>query len=209
MTTTAKQPARSIAALLLPKSTPALIALAKTVVQRMTGNAGVPNPTPTLAVVNQAITDLETAETAALARTKGAVATRNEKHVQLANMLHSLKASVQTAADANREAAPGLIESCGMTVKKANARQKQAFAAKQGPVSGSVKVTSPSAGRRASYEWGMSTNAGQTWTVLPSTLQARTSVTGLTPGATVSFRVRPVTKAGEGDWSQPTAILVH
>jgi len=209
MSTNAKQPARSIAALRLPKSTPALIALARTVVQRMTGNAGIPNPTPTLAAVTQAITDLEAAETAAQSRVKGAVATRNEKHVQLANMLHVLKSSVQTAADANREAAPGLIESCGMTVKKHSPRQKHVFAVKQGPVSGSVKVTAHSAGRRASYEWQMSADAGKTWTVLPSTLQARTSVTGITPGATVSFRVRPVTKTGEGDWSQPIVLIVH
>jgi hypothetical protein len=33
-------------------------------------------------------------------------------------------------------------------------------------------------------------------------------VMGLTPGATVVFRCRPVTKAGEGDWSQPSAIIV-
>jgi len=209
MSTTAKQPPRSIAALLLPTSTPALIALARTVVQRMTGNPAIPNPTPSLAEVNQAITDLEAAETAAQARTKGAVATRNEKHVQLANLLHAIKTSVQRAADADREAAPGLIESCAMSVKRTNGRQKQAFAAKPGAVSGAVKVTAPSAGRRAAYEWGMSPDGGKTWQLLPSTLQARTSVTGIAPGSTVSFRVRPVTKAGEGDWSQPIAVFVH
>ena len=33
-------------------------------------------------------------------------------------------------------------------------------------------------------------------------------VTGLAPGATVQFRYRPVTKAGEGDWSQTVVLLV-
>ena len=88
MSTNAKQPPRSIVALHLPTSTPALISLAKTIVQRMAQHAAMPNPVPTLAEVDQAITDLEAAETTAQSRVKGAVATRNEKHVQLANLLH-------------------------------------------------------------------------------------------------------------------------
>jgi hypothetical protein len=31
---------------------------------------------------------------------------------------------------------------------------------------------------------------------------------GLTPGATVVFGSRAVTKTGEGDWSQPASIIV-
>lgn len=61
---------------------------------------------------------------------------------------------------------------------------------------------------RSFYEWQYSTDGGHTWVVVPSTLQARTTVSGLTPGATVQFRVRPVTKTGEGDWSQPTSLIV-
>jgi len=43
---------------------------------------------------------------------------------------------------------------------------------------------------------------------MPSTLQAKTTLSGLTPGATVMFRSRGVTLTGEGDWSQPTSIVV-
>ena len=42
----------------------------------------------------------------------------------------------------------------------------------------------------------------------PSTLQAKTTVTGLTAGTTVAFRFKSVVKAGESDWSPPVAILV-
>jgi hypothetical protein len=35
-----------------------------------------------------------------------------------------------------------------------------------------------------------------------------TPVTGLTPASTAQFRYRPVTKAGEGDWSQTVVLLV-
>ena len=31
----------------------------------------------------------------------------------------------------------------------------------------------------------------------------------LTPGASVQFRYRAVLKAGEGDWSQPTTLIVR
>jgi hypothetical protein len=33
-------------------------------------------------------------------------------------------------------------------------------------------------------------------------------VSGLAPGATVQFRYRPVTKVGEGDWSQTVVLIV-
>jgi DNA-directed RNA polymerase specialized sigma24 family protein len=54
----------------------------------------------------------------------------------------------------------------------------------------------------------LSLDGGKTWVAAPSTLQAKTNVYGFAPGATVLFRFRPVTKAGEGDWSQPVSLIV-
>jgi hypothetical protein len=82
------------------------------------------------------------------------------------------------------------------------------FAAKPGATSGSVHLVTDAAARRASYEWQYSTDAGKTWVSAPSTLQAKTVVAGLTPGVTVLFRYRAVTKSGEGDWSQPQSLIV-
>jgi hypothetical protein len=42
----------------------------------------------------------------------------------------------------------------------------------------------------------------------PSTLQAKTTITGLPVGTSVLFRYRTLTKTGEGDWSQGLALLV-
>ena len=72
-----------------------------------------------------------------------------------------------------------------------------------------MNLVTHSAAHRASYEWQYSTDAGKTWLAAPSTLQSKTTIPGLTPGATAMFRYRPVTKKGEGDWSQPTSLLVH
>ena len=73
MNSTTKSTRRPTITLALPRSVPALISYAQGVVTRMTGNPSFPAPVPTLAAVTAAVADLQTAETAALARTKGAV----------------------------------------------------------------------------------------------------------------------------------------
>jgi hypothetical protein len=87
-------------------------------------------------------------------------------------------------------------------------RAARTFDAKQGPLSGTAKVTAVAAGPRSSHEWQYSTDGGKTWVNAPTTIQAKTVITGLAAGATVQFRYRPVTKTGEGDWSQPASLLV-
>ncbi len=123
-------------------------------------------------------------------------------------MLQELKTYVQHQADADAESAPAIIQGAGMNVRKTAVRKPRVFAAAPGAVSGTVKLEAASAAHRASYEWQYSTDGGKTWLVAPSTLQAKTTVPGLTPGASVMFRYRAVTKTGEGDWSQPVSIIV-
>jgi hypothetical protein len=95
-----------------------------------------------------------------------------------------------------------------MKVRKTPVHKPRVFAAVQGSVSGSVKLVAPFAGPRSAYDWQWSTDGGKTWQLAPSTVQARTSMIGLTPGSTVLFRYRAVTKAGESDWSEPTSFIV-
>lgn len=199
---------RSIAALSPPGPVPALIVFSQSVITKMTGNASFPSPTPTLAVVAQATNDLATAETAANARTKGAVSSRNEKKAALLTLLRQLMGYVQSVADANVEQGASIIESASFSVRKTTAHKPRVFDAVQGAVSGSAKLVTATAARRASYEWQSSTDGGKTWVTAPSTLQAKTVITGLTPGASVLFRSRSVTKTGEGDWSQSVTLIV-
>jgi endoglucanase Acf2 len=204
----ATKPRRSLASLSLPKKVPALITYAQGIVKAMTGNATFPAPAPTLASVTQAINDLQAAETAVLARTKGAATTRNDKKTVLVTLLQQLRGYVQALADASMDTGAAIIESAGIAVKKTAVRAPRVFDAKQGTVSGTVKLVTSSAGHRASYEWEYSTNGGQAWITMPATLQAKTTLTGLAAGTTVQFRYRAVTKTGEGNWSQPVALLV-
>jgi hypothetical protein len=207
-TNTTKTNHRSIASLSLPKPVPALITYAHGVVTSMTGNATFPTPTPSLASVLAAITDLQTAETAALGRTRGAVITRNEKKTVLVALLQQLKGYVQSMADANVENGASIIASAGLAVRKTPVHTPRVFAGKPGAVSGTAQLVAASAGRRASYEWEYSLDGGKTWVLTPVTLQAKTTVLGLTPATMVQFRYRPVTKTGEGDWSQTISLLV-
>lgn len=85
----------------------------------MTGNPSFPTPAPALAAVKTATDDLQKAETAAQARTKGAVAVRNEKRTALVTLLRQLLAYV---------------------------RKPHAFGAAPGAVSGSAKLVAVSAG---------------------------------------------------------------
>jgi hypothetical protein len=208
MTASTKTSHRPLAALYLPGKLGALLQYVTAIVKAMTGNPAFPAPSPTLAEITSAVTDLQTAETAAVARTKGAVITRNTKRTALLTLLRQLQAYVQKIADGDLENGASIIGSAGMSVRKTPTRAARAFAASPGPVSGSAKVVTVTASRRASYEWQYSTDGGKTWVTAPVTLQAKTTIVGLPAGTTVMFRSRAVTKIGEGEWTQVVSLLV-
>jgi hypothetical protein len=208
LATSANKTHRFVAALNLPLQVTLLITFAKSVVDRMTGNAFFPAPYPALAVVTTAIGALQDAETAAVARTKGAASTRNEKRAVLVSLLQQLRMYVQSIADANPENGLSIVESAGMALKKPAVRKPRVFAALPGATSGTVKIVAPSAGHRASYEWQYSLDGGKTWVDIAPTLQAKTSLSGLTSGTPLEFRYRWVLKTGASDWSVPVTVTV-
>jgi hypothetical protein len=209
MATSVKTVNRSLVTLNLPKSAPALIAFAESIVKRMTGNAWFSSPAPSLAAVTAAIDDLRAAEATAISRVKGAAAARNEKRKALVAVLQQLRSYIQSVADADEGNGPAIIESAGLAVHKRATRTPRVFAAKPGRTPGVATVVAAAAGHRGAYEWQYSIDGGKTWVATPATLQARTTVAGLTPGATVQFRYRTVTRAGEGDWSAPVSLTVQ
>ena len=206
--TTSTSVKRSVAVLSLPKPVPAIITYAQHIVTAMTGNPAFPTPTPTLASVTGNIVALQTAEAAALSRIKGAVTARNDKKAALVAQLQLLKGYVQSVGDADPDSSAAAIQGAGMAVKKTPVHKPRVFNAVQGPVSGSVKIITASGGRRVAYDWEYSTDGGKTWLLMPSSLQAKTSITGLAVGSTAQFRYRVTTKTGEGDWSQPISYFV-
>jgi hypothetical protein len=199
---------RVFVALKLPTPVPKLIKVAQAIIAAQTGNAHIPAPNPPLATLTAALDALVTAETATKTRAAGTVAARNVARTNLLSVLEATKASVQQLADASPEQAEAIITSAGMAVRKTAAYAKPAFAAKPGAVSGTVVLAAKAAALRASYEWEWSGDGGKTWTAALPTLQAKTAISGLPVATTVQFRFRAVTKAGAGDWSQPTSLVV-
>jgi hypothetical protein len=199
---------RTIVALAFPVRVAALISLAKAIVDGLNGNPSFPNPDPSIAALNAAIAELETAETAANTRVHGAVATRDQKRAALIALLRGAKAFVQKIADAHPDTAPALIQSAAMGVKRPTGHGRRVFSVKQGTLSGSVAVAAAVAGPRATYEWEYSSDGGKTWLPMPPTTRSKTALAGLQPGATYSFRYRSVTQGGASDWTQPIALVV-
>jgi len=199
---------RATVSLKMPAKVADFIAYATGVVHAMTNNPAFPSPVPALSVLSAAVSVLQAAETLALTKAKGTVAARNDKRAVVVSMLQQLRGYVQAVADATPENGATIIQSAGIAVRKVPLRATRVFAAKPGPVSGSAKLTATIAARRASYNWEYSTDGGKTWVSAPSSLQAKTTVTGLPVGTSVLFRYKSVTKTGEGDWSQGLALLV-
>jgi hypothetical protein len=199
---------QAIAVLRRPTRVKYVITFAQSVATAMTGNAFFPSPTPPLATFEADIAALLSAEAVVLGGAKGATETRDIKLRAVKYDLEHLRAYVQQVADADPSTAEAVIQSAGMSVKRVGSRSKDALAAKPGKVSGSVELVARAASHRASYEWQYSTDQ-KVWNNAPSTLSANTEVTGLVAGTTYFFRVRPVTKAGEGDYTQVVSLIVQ
>jgi hypothetical protein len=200
---------RSIVALNLPRNPLALVKKGRGIVGAMNGNSLFPSPNPPLATVSAYLDALALAEQATETRTNGAVQARDVAHATVIEQLHHLKAYVQLVADADKENGEKIIASASMSAKKARANTKTDFAAKTGPVPGSVHLVARAASYRAGYEWQWSADGGKTWQPAPVTLQASTTITGLPVATSCQFRVRPVTRAGEGAWSQVVTFVVQ
>ena len=109
---------KTLAALNLPTQTPALLGVARAIVQAMTDNPSFPSPAPSLAKVSAAQSALEAAEVATQTNARGTAVARNEKRAVLVGLLVQLKAYVQGVADEDPDGAMGIIESARMSIKK-------------------------------------------------------------------------------------------
>ena len=203
--------ARPIAVLKMSRKVKTLITFAESVATAMAANVTVfPSPNPPLATFQADIAALNTAETAVVARAKGAADTRNAKMAVVRADLESLKTYVQNIVDADNPAnGESIILNASMAIRKVTLHAKQVLAVRQGTVSGSVKLSSKSAGKKAAYNWRYSLDQ-KTWTSLPQTLVSKTGVSGLTPATTYYFQCESQTvKGGEASWGQIVSFLVQ
>jgi hypothetical protein len=202
--------ARAIAVLKMSRKVKSLITFAQAVATNLASDGTTfPSPTPTLAVFNADIAALVTAETAALAKAKGAADVRDAKLAVVRADLEALKTYVQNVVDSSNPAnSASIIGSAGMSVRTVTLHDKPDLAVEQGSVSGTVTITARAAAKKAAYNWQYSLDQ-KTWTSLPQTLKAKTGVSGLTSATVYYFRSQALTpKGGESDWGQVVSLLV-
>ena len=152
---------------------------------------------------------LDTAQTAALTKVKGAAQARDDKKAVVLTDLHLLLAYVQTIADANPKNAETIITSSGFDVKHESVRTKEALSVKpKKGESGTMIVTVKKVDGAIANLWQMSVDGGKTWTELDATTQGKITITGLTPGSAVMLRHRPILRKGKGTWITSASAIV-
>ena len=184
---------------------------AKEIVDNITQHSGMyDNPVPLPGSVSGSISDLEKAQLRVNKREAGSVAARDQAYTKVLEGVRGLQSYVQNLADnaADEEEAVIFITTAGFSVKMTNGRNKAPLEARNGKVSGSVFLQAKAAGKRASYDWQWSDDNGTNWVNVRITLQAKTTVSNLTPVKRYLFRVRSVTKTGAGEWTDAVALVV-
>ena len=165
-----------------------------------------PSPVPSTATVLGDVAALSAAQTAFKGKT-GSRADRDAKIKVVVFDAGQLHGYVQSIVNANPENAESIVAQAAMTLRKKGAKSKPSLAVKQ-TVSGTVSLAAKATKGARMNEWQYSTDGGKTWNDVPPTTQAKTVITGLTPGVSVSYRQRAVTKDGRGDWSPTLSAVV-
>ena len=165
-----------------------------------------PSPNPSIATVLVHVAALVAAQTALKNHTGSREARDDAKRLVVsdAGQLHGYVQMIVNADPSNAEL---LAQQAGMSLRKKVVASKPALAVHQ-TVSGMVHVVAKATKGARVNEWQYSTDGGKTFIDVPPTTKASVTITGLQPGTTVTYRQRPVTKTGRGDWSQPISALV-
>jgi hypothetical protein len=194
-----------------PRPVTAIIALAQAIEAAMSAHTTTfPSPSVSMAQFTSDISALVVAQSATAARTKGAAQTRDAKLAVVDSDLGLLRNYVEGIAQADPANASPIALSAGMDVRKPRtAAPKNDVNAKTTTVSGTIVVSARvGTKQKQSHEWQYSTDGGKTWTAATSTTQAKTTITGLTPGVTVLVRHRAITRTGPTNWTDPASVVV-
>ena len=194
-----------------PKQVDLLITRIYAIIEAMTDNAWFPTPSPGLPAVKTATDNLKTAQVLARQRSPGSAKDRDVKKKTLLTLVSALMYYIQGICDANPASAVTIAESALFYGKKVGGNKPRGFNVTS-KIASICELTGSIKGKRCYHDWQMSLDGKDitSWYVraLPSTLQAKTTVDGLTSGVRVYFRHRIVTKDGPGAWDQVINIIV-
>jgi hypothetical protein len=192
-------------ALHLPSQCALLLIHAKKVLAALTDNPNFLGLAPLLPGLADKILGLDEAMTGTAAARCAAREALKEELMHLADDVQAVAETSTGTTDLS--AIRALVKSAEMDLRKATGRPRAVFAAKYGPVQGSVDLTAPRSRHREPHEWQFSIDQ-LTWIAVTPTLQASTRVTGLAIGVPHHFRHRLLTKTGYTEWSDPTVMIV-
>jgi len=178
----------------------------RVVVNKMTNNNNVPNPPVPLADAEKHLDELDKAEQLAQNGPIGAAADRDSKLVVVMSDMDQLMTYTEAQANANPEKGQAIIEGAGFFCIKRIVPSKPDFAAKHGKGTGEANLVAKAKKGGKTYYWQMSTDQ-TSWTDLPPTVFASTSVSGLTPATIYHFRFRTLSAEGFSDWSATVSLI--
>lgn len=171
-------------------------------------NRALPKPFAALDRLAKALEALDAAQVATKTRAAGTVEARNVAAERVHKAVAQYASAVQTVADADPANGVTIIVDSGLRTRRASRRRKVPFGVKPGRVSRSLVAQVKSVAKRASYEWEISLDGGETWVPVGTTLETQKVIPDLPLGKYVQVRVRPLTKNGVGDWIGPITALV-
>ena len=206
MTVILKTIKRVIVALNFPAAIAAFIVFAKAIYKAMLNNSYFTSSAAKLASLNTNLIALDSAQTACNTKPPtGSTEARNAAWELVKADLRSLRSDVQAAADANPAKARTIITSAAMGIRKDTSPKKQQNIAKNNVEEGCVDLVGAG---RGPHEWRWSTD-DKTWTFLPASITAKTTVSGLESGSVYFFQNRQMLpKDVKGEWSQSVKIRV-
>ncbi len=206
---TKKVSKRKVALLLNKMTTAQKVQFARTVVIAMTGNVHFPTPAPALSGISTDATNLETAYQTAQTRAKGSSAQMHAMLKVLELALRALANYVETIANADPDNAVSIIESAGLSVKKASPPKPRIL---QVVASGKGEVTlSCPTEKSGTYKWEFTTgdpSVEANWKFLTEVRKSKFVQTGLTSATTYHFRQTTFGLKGLGPVSQVVSTTV-
>jgi len=198
------------------RSYPTIIVRAHAVQAAIAADPGLfPSANPTPAVFLVQIQTLEAAQQRTTAKVPGASADRNAAAAIVVTSLGEIRTCVQGLCDASPEKAAQIVAAASMKVIVSTPAHKPVIAATLGVASGSVLLRANKhalvgkTSAMCTFNWEYSLDGQKTWITVLGTPVPATTITGLTPLVTVSFRVSVTTKKETGAYCQPVSIIVH
>jgi hypothetical protein len=172
-------------------------------------------PTPPLGTLKDQVAKVEVAEHLVGTRVKGAAAARNVQREILIRMLETECFYVQTLCNASPDQAVAIIEAAGLSVATTPVRNQATLKVTRGIPSGTVELDANAtalagrSGKKTCFNWQWTPDGGTTFTSVPTTPHAKTTIANLPPLTRVGFRVSTTTIKGPAEWSQIVTTLVH